>query len=117
MMARDIVMVVADNKHRLAFTLLCVTAPMAFVMYALTHAANQFFADLCSTIGFAALLLLLGSSLWSLRRHPRRAIAGLLTSAFVFWLALMIPGDVKAKEARQEKPPVEAGELLKGHNQ
>lgn len=92
---------------------LWVTAPMAFVTYALTYASNRSFADGCSTVGFVVLLLLFAWSLWSLRGHRGRAIVGLLMCAVVFWLLLIVPGYVKAKEMQQPKQPVEHGESVK----
>jgi uncharacterized membrane protein len=97
----------SNIKQTIAFSLLCVAAPMAFVMYALTYPSNRSVADLCSTVGFVLFLLLFAWSLWSLRRHRGRAIVGLLASAAVFWLLLIIPGYVKAKEVEQLKQPAE----------
>ena len=103
----------SNTMQMIAFSLLCVTAPMAFVMYALTYPSNRSVADLCSTVGFVIFLLLFVWSVWSLRRHRARAIVGLLMSAVVFWLLLIIPGYVKAKEMQQPKQPVEQTESVK----
>jgi hypothetical protein len=104
----------ASNKRQtIAFTLLCLTAPMAFVMYVMTYSSNRSLADACSTVGFVLLLLLLVWSVWSLRRRRRQAIVGLLMSAVVFWLLLIIPGYVKAKEMQQLKEPIESRDSVK----
>jgi len=89
---------------------------MSFVMYALTYPSNHSVADRCSTVGFVLFLLLFAWSLWSLRPHRARAIVGLLASTVVFWLLLVIPGYVKAKEVEQLKQPVKQNETVKKDN-
>src|SRR5439155_313625 len=86
------------NRQFLVFSSLCLLAPTAFVLYALTYLIHQRFAVACSVAGFAFSVVLFGWSLWSLRRHRVRAVVGLVVCLVVFWLILIIPGYVEAKK-------------------
>ena len=88
------------HRQHLTFGALCVFAPSAMIVFALMCLSHETFAAGCSLVGLLAALVVFFWSLFSIRRHPLRAVFGIFICLVVFWLLLIIPGYVEAKRRR-----------------
>ncbi len=87
------------TKSQVTFVGLSVSAPAAFLLFYPVFRQSEPAAWALMICGVVFGLLLLGWSLWSFRRHPARAIVGLLICIYCFWQILVIPGYVKAAQS------------------
>ena len=91
------------NSRHFIFAGLSVVAPGAFLVFYPVYRRSELLAFASMILGVALSFLLLGWSLWSLRRHPARALLGLVVCGYCFWQVLVIPGFIEAVKSQREK--------------
>src|SRR6266516_1337544 len=91
-----------NNRH-ITFAGLSAAAPGAFLLFYPVYRRSESLAFWCIILGVALSLILLGWSLWSLRRRPGRALLGLVVCGYCFWQVLVIPGFIEAVKSQREK--------------
>jgi hypothetical protein len=91
------------NSRHIIFAGLSVAAPGAFLVFYPVYRRSELLAFASMILGVALSFVLLGWSLWSLRRRPGRALLGLVVCGYCFWQVLVIPGFIEAVKSQREK--------------